>query len=81
MNKTVIIIGNSHPSSIENMFYNSFKRKNIKVNFFDPNKSLNKIINNKLMIKFFKFIYFYCYNYAIYNYLNLNKKDNIIFFF
>ena len=81
MNKKVIIIGNSHPSSIENMFYNSFKRNNIKVNFFDPNKSLSKIINNKLIIKFFRFIYFHYYNCAIYKYLCFNQKNNIIFFF
>ena len=81
MKKRVIIIGNSHPSSIENMFYNSFKKNKIKVSLFDPNKYLIKLINNKIVKKFFKSLYFYSYNSLIYKYLKLNKNSNIVFFF
>ena len=33
MKKNILIIGNSHPSSIEKMFYHSFRKLEIKVQF------------------------------------------------
>ena len=81
--KKIIIIGSSHPSSIENMFYNSFRKLNIDVKLLDPNKHLTKLIHNKFFIKIFRNVYFYFYNRVISKYLNFNKKNknNIIFFF
>ena len=79
--KKIIIVGNSHPSSIEIMFYNSFKNLNQDVHFLDPNKFLFKIINNKFFIKIFRNIYFYFYNRVIFKFLNKQLQQSVIFFF
>tara|TARA_B100000780_G_C21115943_1_gene451478 strand:+ start:1580 stop:2614 length:1035 start_codon:yes stop_codon:yes gene_type:complete len=83
--KKIIIIGNMHPSSIENMFYNSFKKLEVDIKILDPNKHLNKLIHNKFFIKIFKNIYFYYYNRVILKYLNFNNNEkntnDIVFFF
>tara|TARA_A100000164_G_C21879671_1_gene759565 strand:- start:73 stop:1074 length:1002 start_codon:yes stop_codon:yes gene_type:complete len=79
--RNILIIGNSHPSSIENMFYHSFKKLNLKVNFLDPNLSLKNFQRNKFYFKLFKKDYYKAYNAVLYQ--NLQKKylSNIIFFF
>jgi hypothetical protein len=74
-----------HPSSIENMFYNSFKKLEVDIKILDPNKHLNKLIHNKFFIKIFNNIYFYYYNRVILKYLNFNNNEkntnDIVFFF
>lgn len=81
MKKNILIIGNSHPSSIEKMFYHSFKKLKIKVQFLDPNIYIKHYKKNKIFKKLFKKNYFKNYNEIILNNLKKKYNSNIIFFF
>ena len=81
MKKNILIIGSSHPSSIEKMFYHSFKKLKLKVQFLDPNLNIKLYKKNKIYFKLFKNNYFKNYNEIIYDNLKKKYKSNIIFFF
>lgn len=81
MKKNILIIGNSHPSSIEKMFYHSFRKLEIKVQFLDPNLYIKLYKKNKVYFKFFQNNYFKNYNEIIYENIKKKYKSHIIFFF
>lgn len=81
MKKNILIIGNSHPSSIEKIFFHSFKKLKLKVQFLDPNLKIKQYKKNKVYLKLFKNNYFKNYNKIIYDNLKKKYKSNIIFFF
>lgn len=72
----IILIGNSHPSSIETMYFNGFKMINKKVILFDPIKKLRRALGNKLNFFLFNFFLFNFFKLRIYNFLK--KKKNIL---
>ena len=78
--KNILLIGNSHPSSIEVMFYNGFKSLNKKVFLFDPGKNFREKFKFRFLSVVLNVFYFFLF-YKILTIEIFKKKYDLIILF
>lgn len=81
MKSKILIIGDSHPSSLECMYYWSLKKIYPKVLFYDPFKNIRNFLRKRFLTRIFSIFINFIFILKIKRYLKKSSNiSNIIFF-